>query len=134
MNKRCTNSYCRKTFSTLNFDGHCPWCGKAYPQLAPAVNGTCRGAFIKLQATNGKRPMPLWIDLTEVLDHIRADRRLYAAKALHTQFQVRGYRADLRSVLNFCRALQDGKQPCTVWHKTGEIRDNLPVVKARDGG
>ena len=134
MNKRCTNSYCRKTFSTLNFNGYCPWCGKAYPQLAPAVNGTCRGAFIKLRVTNGKRTMPLSIDLREVLALLRADQRLHAAKLLHTRFQAYGYWADLRSVLNFCRALQDGKQPCTAWHKTDEIRDNLPVVKARDEG
>ena len=33
MNKKCTNSSCRKTFSTLNFDGRCPYCGKRYPQL-----------------------------------------------------------------------------------------------------
>ena len=33
MNKRCTNSSCRKIFSTLNFYGKCPHCGKAYPQL-----------------------------------------------------------------------------------------------------
>ena len=33
MNKRCTDSSCRRTFSTLDFDGRCPYCGKAYPQL-----------------------------------------------------------------------------------------------------
>ena len=33
MNKRCTNSSCRKTFSTLHSNGQCPFCGKKYPQL-----------------------------------------------------------------------------------------------------
>ena len=33
MNKKCTNSSCRKTFSTLYFAGNCPYCGKKYPQL-----------------------------------------------------------------------------------------------------
>ena len=33
MNKRCTNSSCRRTFSTLHFNGQCPFCGKEYPQL-----------------------------------------------------------------------------------------------------
>lgn len=33
MNKKCTNPACRKVFSTLNFYGGCPHCGKEYPQL-----------------------------------------------------------------------------------------------------
>ena len=33
MNKRCTNSSCRKTFSTLIYGGKCPFCGKVYPQI-----------------------------------------------------------------------------------------------------
>lgn len=36
MNKRCTNPSCRKNFSTLDFYGSCPYCGKEYPQLVPA--------------------------------------------------------------------------------------------------
>ena len=30
MNKRCTDSSCRRTFSTLNADGKCPHCGKVF--------------------------------------------------------------------------------------------------------
>ena len=33
MNKRCTNSSCRRTFSTLHLNGRYPYCGKMYPQL-----------------------------------------------------------------------------------------------------
>lgn len=33
VNKRCTNSSCRKTFSTLIYGGKCPFCGKVYPQI-----------------------------------------------------------------------------------------------------
>ena len=42
MNKKCTNPACRKTFSTLDFSGSCPHCGKEYPQL---VSGRKRWKF-----------------------------------------------------------------------------------------
>ncbi len=32
MRKRCTNSACRRSFSTADF-GACPWCGKEYPRI-----------------------------------------------------------------------------------------------------
>ena len=134
MNKRCTNSSCRRTFSTLNFDGFCPWCGKAYPQLAPPNSkGSCR-KFIKLRVTDRKGSWSLRIDLTEVLALIRAGKLLDSVKRFRDELLARGLRPDLRSAMNFCKALRDGKQPCADWHKTGEIIDGLPVLKARNVG
>lgn len=33
MQKQCTNSACRKSFSVSYSHGVCPWCGKKYPRL-----------------------------------------------------------------------------------------------------
>lgn len=34
MQKQCTNSACRRSFSTDGFTGSCPWCGRKYPRLS----------------------------------------------------------------------------------------------------
>ncbi|MGN1020956.1 MAG: hypothetical protein ACI4O7_11385 [Aristaeellaceae bacterium] len=68
MNKRCTNSSCRKVFSTLTYGGQCPFCGKTYPQLngtGITVNGKgCRlsdafWAVYRLEAANKLRQIIL---------------------------------------------------------------------------
>ena len=33
MQKQCTNSACRRSFSVSSSHGVCPWCGKNYPRL-----------------------------------------------------------------------------------------------------
>ena len=33
MRKQCTNSACRRSFSTVGHGGKCPWCGKEYPRI-----------------------------------------------------------------------------------------------------
>ena len=36
MQKQCTNSACRRSFSVSSTHGVCPWCGKKYPRLGVA--------------------------------------------------------------------------------------------------
>ena len=48
MNKKCTAPSCRKTFSTLEFNGRCPHCGKAYPQL---LSSRKQGRFWSVRIT-----------------------------------------------------------------------------------
>jgi len=46
MNKKCTNSACRRTFSVgVQRGGKCPHCGKEYPRL-PADIRQLRGDYI----------------------------------------------------------------------------------------
>ena len=42
MQKQCTNSRCRRSFSTANFTGFCPWCGKWYKRIQPPVRSRYR--------------------------------------------------------------------------------------------
>ena len=73
MNKRCTNSSCRKTFSTLTYGGVCPFCGKVYPQLPGPIP---------------RRPrlkMPMWIDGRRIV--FRLDEKRISAR-IHSRCQV----------------------------------------------
>ena len=45
MRKRCTNSACRRSFSTLSFSGACPWCGKEYPRIEATVGSLVLYSF-----------------------------------------------------------------------------------------
>ena len=47
MFKKCTNSACRRTFSTLHFAGACPFCGKKYPQIEAEGKKTLLGVRVQ---------------------------------------------------------------------------------------
>lgn len=90
MNKRCTNSSCRRTFSTLDFAGKCPFCGKVYPQLRRTRKGNTSGNCLVLA---GMR-----IDFTDAIIELPLDRyKVKFIKHMRDVLKERGYRLDLKS-------------------------------------
>ena len=110
MNKRCTNSSCRKTFSTLTYGGTCPFCGKVYPQL--------------VSARRSVQKMNLWIDgnrmkfrLDEVERYRLHGRYARGVISVKREFERQGYTVSLRAARDFYKSF-DGKQYRMVeWRK-----------------
>lgn len=124
MNKRCTNSSCRKTFSTLINGGTCPFCGKVYPQLIRA--GYCRKA------------MKIWIDgkrirfsMDEVESHRMQGRRVKGILACKREFERLGYTVSLRAAMEFYDSLDSKQYLIDRWRKNAdsetEDKEIVPV-------
>lgn len=128
MNKRCTNSSCRKTFSTLGFDGKCPHCGKRYPQL---INTRKHGypSYRYINICVKKKPQ-FRISLDQVLALLAAGRKFDGIKRFREEVRMKNFNPDLRSSKEFCEALMAGERPCAVWYLTSEKRDDLPIITA----
>lgn len=84
MNKRCTNSECRKRFSTRNnVTGVCPYCGKKYRQLNTNMYKTkeCDPAIkIILKKIHISRSAAL-----EVLGLLQGKNKVLAIKLVRTE-------------------------------------------------
>ena len=119
MNKRCTGSSCRRTFSTLNFDGICPYCGKRYPQLkctrksgAPVLNN---GDIIEMRVAGKGKGFRLRADLTAVRLFALLGEKIKAIKTLRQEILSRGFAISLKDAKEFCERIIDGKKPFTNW-------------------
>ena len=132
MNKRCTNSSCRKTFSTLNYGGQCPFCGKVYPQLTCARKGfvsSCFPAVFRLVVrTNHFKKAVLRLNLKNIITSIEKDSLIEGIKRFRSEMAGHGYRPGLKDSKVFCEALRDHKPPCSVWRLSDETRNDLPVI------
>ena len=91
MNKRCTNSSCRRTFSTLDFTGKCPFCGKVYPQLRRTRKGPLSKNFLVLA---GMR-----INFTDAIIKFAPldENKVKLIKHMREVLRGRGYRLGLKS-------------------------------------
>ena len=133
MNKKCTNPSCRRTFSTLDFYGHCPYCDKVYPQLVPQRNEVYRHFRYqrKVSVLSDRSSLKIMlikigffnIGLDEVKKEIANGMIVKAVKALRKEFERNGYSASLKGCVLFARALQKGCEPCVVWRATGELSE-----------
>ena len=144
MNKQCTNSSCRKTFSTLNFGGLCPFCGKIYPQLESARKNSLpvpnvfgakqnekKGPFIRLTIRQGGRKnrasRSLDVYLKDALAYGRKGEKIKGIKDLREQAFGKGYSISLRDSKWFFEAVMDHR-PCSLWQVTEE--ENKPASRS----
>ena len=111
MNKTCTNPACRRTFSTLNFFGACPFCRKSYPQLA-GTRKLMGNAGINVMLINGRR---VQIDIAEMLRQWRCGQKIKAIKALRQEIEVTGYRIHLKDARDLTCALIRRRNLRSVW-------------------
>jgi len=110
MNKRCTNSSCRKTFSTLTYGGTCPFCGKLYPQLTRSE----RSGHKMIIRVDGKR---VKFVLSEIESYRLQGQRSKAIIAVRKEFGRLGYMVGLMNALRFYESY-DGKQyRMNVWEE-----------------
>ncbi|MBQ4156630.1 MAG: hypothetical protein IJD86_00605 [Clostridia bacterium] len=112
MNKKCTNSPCRKTFSTLTNGGICPFCGKMYPQILTAKKDICMIAFVE-----SKR---ICLLLTETIKYSRIGEKIKAIKALLNAFSHWDFCLGLRDAKEYVEALMAGKKTPTRYCLTGK--------------
>ena len=137
MNKRCTNSACRKTFSTLTYGGKCPFCGKVYPQLI-------RTRSLKNVVRAGKKysvvarvdGSPLKIDLSVSIYWHRQGQKIKAIKAIRDEFMRKGYCPSvLHARMFYISMINFGKIPLT-WKKIEnylyEMPEIIPVFRNRE--
>ena len=131
MNKRCTNSSCRKTFSTLNYGGQCPFCGKAYPQLESArKNGrdlfSQQPSLVRIMICqkdeSRKGRVSIVMRLKNVLFFCRKGEKIRAIGALLDEGKSHGYLFSLKGARAFVEAILSNRQPCTLWRLKGEKR------------
>ena len=118
MNKLCTNSTWRKTFSTLTYGGTCPFCGKLYPQLARSE----RSGQKMIIRIDGKR---IKFVLSEIESYRLQGLRIRGIKAVSQEFRRHGYTAGLMNAKGFYESY-DGKQyRMNMWRETPDstIRD-----------
>lgn len=120
MNKRCTNSSCRKTFSTLTYGGICPFCGKRYPQLVPSG---CNQRRISMRI-DGKRVV---FKVGEVEHYRRQKRLVKAIKSITREFQRHGYTVSYSAAKDFYDSLDGKRKRMDKWKeisdpKTGDRR------------
>lgn len=108
MNKHCTNSACRKTFSTLTYGNVCPFCGKVYPQLPE----------IKLS----RQRMPMWINGTRIifrLDEIERFRqegqRAKGIIATRKEMARHGYSLPLKTARDLFLNLDSKQYRVDIW-------------------
>ncbi len=117
MNKRCTNSACRKVFSTLNFEVKCPFCGKAYPQLA----------------STRKAPLGYFCPKDRVLkqarDFMEAWEKVKAIKEIRNIFRSRGYVLGLKEAKSLADGYKDGRFPRKKWKVEGVNEEGLKVLE-----
>ena len=126
MNKRCTNSSCRKTFSTLAYNGQCPYCGKKYPQLTTArKHGTPSCFYVRLNIGKKER---IRISLDPIMAYLSAGKRMDAVKAFRAEAIAQGYAPVFLDSIHFCNALTAGEKPCTSWGLTSDRKDGLPII------
>ena len=135
MNKRCTDSSCRRTFSTLNADGRCPHCGKFYPQLycgrKGAFAGNRREIRLILREKDGKGCRNMNFRLDGVLNAGRRGGIILMVKAFRAQARNRGYAVGLRAAKDFCVSLTDGKEPMTDWYLAGPAGEGIRWIDPR---
>jgi len=90
MNKRCTNSSCRRTFSTLDFKGKCPFCGKEYPQL--------RRMRKRVKPVPRLRLGTLVIDFSDAFIKLNpVENKVKAIKCVRDTLKQRGYYMPLKA-------------------------------------
>ncbi len=131
MNKRCTNSSCRRTFSTLNAGGICPHCGKCYPQLKTKRKHPLP-VRIELRVKTGKRDRYLYIQPDELFHHSLNGNKIKAVKAFRNQAAAQGYHIDIRSAKDFCLNLLDRRDVMTEWYLSDEEWRGLRYIKPVD--
>ena len=117
MNKRCTNSACRSTFSTLNFNGQCPFCGKAYPQLKSSRKQELsprKPNSILIHRKNGYYRLKLNLD--DVRKLVLQDRNIEGFKKLRELFQKTGYKPEYpRDLLAYVKEIKAQEEDKTAW-------------------
>lgn len=122
MNKKCTNSSCRRTFSTLNFSGFCPHCGKLYLQLLkPHPRILC--------LTDGSAGSRLNVFIGETCKLIRKGTRIQAVKSLRATLNSRGFCMSLRDSVNIVDAIKAHNAPRFICRITKEVQNDFKVVK-----
>ena len=134
MNKRCTDSSCRRTFSILDFDGKCPHCGKPYPQLGPARHRALPQAHcaarkkkrrICLCVTSARRSFRLWISLDEILKYVEAGKMDEAVRAFWKEVIRYGYGVGRDDAGKFCEDIRGVKPLHTRWYLLDEEEDDF---------
>lgn len=124
MNKHCTNSSCRKTFSTLVNGGICPFCGKVYPQLVP-MGYSCRKMEIRIDE---KR---ISFKMDEVEHYLRSRQIIKGIKSIMKEFERHGYSLNLRSAREFYTSLENRQIRMNRWREVSDPetgkREIVPV-------
>lgn len=121
MNKHCTNSSCRRTFSTLSYGGKCPFCGKRYPQIFSARKKPEGNNWLKKNARLhilDRRIVS--VDITEPWRLLREGLKVKAIKELLAVLRSKGYNPGLRNAKYFIDDMQYGRTLCKTWVLTGE--------------
>ncbi len=138
MNKTCTNSSCRKTFSTLTYGGQCPFCGKLYPQLKSARKDDTPAPDVFFQNPSvaaapvirfviNRHGKKLRVSLKDVLAFIKKGEFIKAIKAFRAELNRLGYTTGLKEAKFFCDALRENRKPCTVW-RTGYEKNGFKEI------
>ncbi len=132
MNKRCTDPSCRRTFSTLNFDGKCPFCSKAYPQLRSGRKNELPTGKGKNDAVllidEGKRTVRVIIDLSAVRGFLAAKEKNKAATTFWKLFRGIGYLPSLKESRQLCMEIPSAGPVLTYWRMTGEGCDGRKTI------
>ncbi len=126
MNKRCTNPECRKVFSTLEYGGRCPHCGKVYPNLYSRKEKNRDILYpvpVKLPGGNTVRVPGLFVPRVEEI--IGGERILVVIKKTRRgEYKGIKYYTSLKEAKDFCVAIRDGRQPCMNWAWSGKVKDS----------
>ena len=140
MNKHCTNPSCRKTFSTLNYGGQCPFCGKIYPDLesrrknAVAVKtvSVWDRMTLKIRMRKSGYGITVHVRTDEVVKLLRMDEKIKAIKVFREEMKELGFIVGLKSAKEFVDSVITDR-PIVSWHWTGLVREgSREIVPANE--
>ncbi len=121
MNKQCTNSSCRKTFSTLTYGGTCPFCGKKYPQLRSEHSG--HKMIIRI---GGRR---IKFRLREIEWYRLQGQRVRGIKAARQEFKRHGYNMSLLDAKKFYESYNGGQYTMDIWRERSDSATGDPIIE-----
>ena len=136
MNKRCTNPSCRKTFSTLNFGGQCPFCGKTYQNLKsgrknalPVLADPGRDRMLlKIIPENPGRRISVLVQTENIMNQMREGKKIMAVKAFREEMVKHGFMLGLKESKDFVESAA-ARRPILFWRLTGNSRNGLREIK-----
>ena len=140
MNKRCTEPSCRKTFSTLNYGGQCPFCGKIYPDLesrrknaaaAKTVSVWDRMAF-KIRQGRAGRGSTVLVRTDEVVKLLRMDEKIRAIMVFKDEMRTLGFSPGLKAARIFVESVA-AYRPIVTWRQIGTTSGGLKEIEPAPG-
>ena len=136
MNKRCTEPSCRKTFSTLNYGGLCPFCGKTYPNLKngrkkPVPEKTAfdrNGIALKIRSAKARHRTSVTVRIDEVMQFLSMGEKIKAIKTFRDEMMRFAYLPGLKSAKKFIDSVMAGS-PIVSWRLTGQVHNGSMEIE-----